>query len=146
MPGFYAVRGMRDFALSPTQSRMALVYTSGSGTATIVVAATDLELAEGTTTAGEPGMEPGGFALSAPRPNPTEGRTMLTLSVAQAQRVSAAAYDALGRRVAVLFDGPIGADASQPLEFYSAGHPTGVYAIRVAGETFMATHRVVVAR
>jgi WD40 repeat protein len=146
MPGFYAVRGMRDFALSPAQNRMAFVYTSGTHTTTIVVAATDLDLAGGTTTAGEPGMEPGGFALSAARPNPTGGRASLTLTLTRAQRVSAVAYDPLGRRIADLFEGEVGAGSPLSLAFDGAGRTAGTYVIRVTGETFTAARRVIVAR
>src|SRR5690606_8666247 len=48
---------------------------------------------------------PEGFALSEAHPNPSEGRTRLTLDLAAGQHVTVAVYDALGRRVAVLLDG-----------------------------------------
>ena len=85
-------------------------------------------------------------ALTRPAPNPFAGSTRLTLTVARPQHVAAHAYDLLGRRVSVLFDGALEANAPETLTFDGANLPAGVYLIRVQGETFTRTERAVLAR
>ncbi|MDX1419758.1 MAG: hypothetical protein R3181_07305 [Rubricoccaceae bacterium] len=75
-------------------------------------------------------------ALSAPAPNPTTGRSALTLSVAEAQHVAVSVLDALGREVARLHDGPLGPGREHRLLFDGSGLPAGVYAVRAVGEAF----------
>ena len=95
--------------------------------------------------------EPDGVAvpevgsLSAAYPNPFRGATRLTLAVPSGQRVEVALYDVLGRRVAVLHDGPLTAGAHQ-IVVEAQGLPSGVYVVRVEGETFTAGHRVTIVR
>ncbi len=84
-------------------------------------------------------------ALSFVRPNPTAGDASLTLTADQPQAVRVTLHDALGREVAVLFDGVTTGEA-QTLRVATAGLPTGVYVVRAAGETFNALRRVVVTR
>ncbi len=101
----------------------------------------------GITTAGAPGPLPSsGFSLSAPAPNPTTSESRMTLTVADAQHVTAEAFDALGRRVAVVHDGAVAAGASAHLVFQGAALPAGPYVLRVVGETFSTTTRLTVAR
>jgi hypothetical protein len=101
----------------------------------------------GIATAGQAGPLPAsGFSLSAPAPNPTGTESRLTLTVAEAQHVRAEAFDALGRRVAVLFDGPVGAAAQTTMVFEAAALPAGPYVLRVVGESFSTTARLTVAR
>ena len=101
----------------------------------------------GITTAGEGGPLPTeGFALTAPAPNPTASESRMTLTVAEAQHVRAEAFDALGRRVAVVHDGAVAAGASANLVFHGATLPAGPYVLRVVGETFTAITRLTVAR
>ena len=51
----------------------------------------------------------GGVSLSASAPSPFREAARLTLTLPQAQPVRVALYDALGREVAVLHDGPLDA-------------------------------------
>jgi hypothetical protein len=88
---------------------------------------------------------PGGFALSEVSPNPFTGRTQLTVEVAEAQAVTVEVYDALGRRVATLHDGPMEAGA-HALGFDGSSLPAGVYVVRATGETFSATRRATLVR
>ncbi|MEM8602166.1 MAG: choice-of-anchor B family protein, partial [Bacteroidota bacterium] len=81
--------------------------------------------------------------LQAAFPNPTSGRTTLTLTLDQAQEVSVVVYDALGRRVATLFEGALGAEAARSLVFDGSGRPAGLYVVRAVGETFSETQRIV---
>lgn len=84
-------------------------------------------------------------ALSFVRPNPTAGDASLTLTADQPQAVRVTLHDALGREVAVLFDGATTGEA-QTIRVATAGLPTGVYVVRATGETFNALRRVVVTR
>ena len=88
----------------------------------------------------------GGFALSAPYPNPAQRAASLTLTVDSAQPITATLYDALGRRVAVLLHREVSAAAPVRLGVPLADLPVGAYLVRVEGETFTATRRVLVVR
>ncbi|MDX1420963.1 MAG: T9SS type A sorting domain-containing protein [Rubricoccaceae bacterium] len=81
----------------------------------------------------------GTHVLSAPRPNPTEGRTTFGLEVANPQHVSVAVHDALGRRVATLHEGALAEGTPHRLVFDGTDLPAGVYAVRVLGEDFTET-------
>jgi hypothetical protein len=94
--------------------------------------------------AGAPG--PDEAYLSAPRPNPTTGRARLSLVAGAAQRVRADVFDALGRRVATVFDGTLAAGEARELIVDTAHLSPGTYAVRVVGETFSETRRVTVVR
>lgn len=82
-------------------------------------------------------------ALSKAYPNPTSGRVQVDLSVVTAQHVRVAVYDALGRQVAVVLDGPV-SPGTQALTVDAGALPTGMYFIRAAGESFSSTQRVTV--
>jgi endonuclease I len=86
-----------------------------------------------------------GFALSSAFPNPFASTTTLTLRVAAPQAVRVEAFDVLGRRVAVLHNGLVGAEPL-PLTFDAAGLPSGLYVVRATGETFRVTRRLTLAR
>jgi photosystem II stability/assembly factor-like uncharacterized protein len=86
--------------------------------------------------ANEPATPTPGYTLSAAWPNPMTDRTALALSVERAQHVTAEVVDVLGRRVALLFDGPAAAGAAQTLTFERGGLAGGHYLVRVRGETF----------
>jgi hypothetical protein len=89
----------------------------------------------------------GPYALAA-YPNPLRAGTNATidLTAREAQRVEVALYDVLGRRVAVLFDGEVGASETERLTLSGRGLASGVYVVRVVGERFTATRRVTVVR
>lgn len=86
-----------------------------------------------------------GLALSAPAPSPTAGSAVVALTLGEAQSVRAAVYDALGRRVAVLHDGPLAA-GTHDLALDASRLPPGVYAVRASGASLAATVRLTVAR
>ena len=89
----------------------------------------------------------GGAAhVTTARPNPFGARTAFAVTVARGGRVTAEAFDLLGRRVATLFDGDVAPGAPQPLAFDGADLPAGVYVLRVRGEAFAHTQRVVLTR
>ena len=98
---------------------------------------------EGTETVHEPttvrvGMqEP--YQLSAPYPNPG-AHTRFDLAVQEAQHVTASVYNVLGQRVATLHEGPLAAESQMTLEVPPSSLSSGVYFLRIGGETFT-THR-----
>ena len=89
---------------------------------------------------------PSGYALSDPAPNPAASGARLTLRVERAQHVRAEVLDLAGRRVADVFDGPAAPGADLVLEVSGAGLPSGVYLVRVSGETFRTARRLVLTR
>lgn len=98
-------------------------------------------------TAGEPDA-PGAdaaLALSAPAPNPTGGWTRLSLALREAGPVTVEAFDVLGRRVAVLHDGPAPAGAL-PITLDAAALPAGAYVVRATGAGGAASRLVTVVR
>ncbi len=80
-------------------------------------------------------------ALSAAHPNPFRGTATVTLSLPSPQRVEVALFDVLGRRVAVLHEGPLAA-GSHALTLDGAGLPSGVYVVRAEGGGFTVARRV----
>jgi len=88
----------------------------------------------------------GGVALSSAYPNPFVSKTAFTLRVDVPQTVRVEAFDVLGRRVAVLHDGPVPSDIPLRLTFDAATLPAGLYVVRATGETVSATRRITLSR
>jgi len=115
---------------------------SGEVVATGATALGEFVLASSDPVANEPGAEaPSVFALSPARPNPFGDATAVTLTTTEAQPVRVEAFDALGRRVAVLHDGVLTA-GPHTLRFDAAGLPDGVYLVRARGAHATALQRV----
>jgi hypothetical protein len=91
-------------------------------------------------------VSPRTHALSAPRPNPSSGRTELTLEVVDAQHVRVEVLDALSRRVATLHDGVLSAGVGHRLVLDGSVLPAGVYAVRAVGEHFTDVRTVTLTR
>lgn len=87
----------------------------------------------------------GGPRLQAPRPNPATGTARLVLSLSQPERVVATVYDALGRSVQTLLDG-VSVNGNVTLTVGADRLAPGLYVVRVVGETFAESARLVVAR
>jgi len=88
---------------------------------------------------------PSGLRLALSGPNPFTDATRLTLRLAGPAHVRAEAFDALGRRVAVLYEGDrIGGDLSLLLP--GAALAPGVYTVRVVTGDTVLTRRLVRAR
>ena len=96
------------------------------------------------TTAIEPGPDglPGTHNLSAVYPNPFNPRARFTLEVAEQQDVNIAVFDALGRQVALLHDGTLGAGTIHEFRIDGANLPSGVYVVRAIGEHFTDVRQV----
>ena len=67
--------------------------------------------------------------LAAPYPNPSAGRVTVPITVAATSDVRVSVYDALGREVAVLTDGPLG-EGRHPLILDASPLPAGLYVVR----------------
>ena len=89
---------------------------------------------------------PEGFVLSAAYPNPFNPQTQFTLTVGRRQQVTVIVYDALGRRVRTLHDGALAANTVHAFAFDAEDLPSGLYVIRVSGETFATTRRAVLVK
>ena len=94
---------------------------------------------------GDDGSSVAAFALGAAYPNPGSGRVTVPLTLAEASTVSVAVYDVLGRRVAVLADGPLAAGQHR-LRFEADGLPSGLYVVRAEAEGASATQSLVLTR
>lgn len=79
-----------------------------------------------------------GEGLVAVFPNPSASRATVTLEVAETRAVRVELLDALGRRVAVLADGPL-APGPHAIEVDTAGLPAGVYMVRLGGQAIPLT-------
>ena len=82
--------------------------------------------------------------LSAVAPNPATETAAFTLRSGSTEAVTVAVYDALGRRVALLHDGPVGADQAFTVDVSRL--PAGVYVVRASGSAVQLTRRFTVVR
>ena len=84
--------------------------------------------------------------VQAAGPNPFSRGTSVRFRVAAPQDVRVHLYDALGRRVRTLFDGPLDADVYETVEVSGADLPPGTYVVRVEGTLAAGSARIVLAR
>ena len=107
--------------------------------------------AEGALTAQAGALEavPTAYALEAAYPNPFNPTTEIRFALPEAADVRLTVYDALGREVARLVDGPVGA-GHQHATFDAGGLPSGLYLYRLeakgAAEAFAKTGRMVLVK
>ena len=96
------------------------------------------------STAGEDALAAAGEGLSAVSPNPATGTARFTLGAASAEPVSVAVYDALGRRVALVHDGPVASGEAFTVDVSRL--PAGVYVVRASGASGQSAQRFTVVR
>lgn len=85
-------------------------------------------------------------ALAPAFPNPFRSQARLELALAEARaHVAVEAFDVLGRRVAVLHDGPLAA-GRHALALDAARWPAGVYLVRASGDGLDLAQRVTLLR
>lgn len=106
---------------------------------TLIVRAFDMD---GGVVATEPA--PTTVALSV-SPNPTAGAAAIRVRLPEAQAVRVDVFDALGRRVARLHDGPLGA-GDHALRVDAGRLPPGVYAVRASGTGWTEVRQLTVVR
>ena len=92
--------------------------------------------------ASEDGPGADGFGIGAVFPNPSASGATVSFAAVGVARVEL--YDALGRRLAVLHDGPAGPEAQATVD--AGALPPGVYVVRLTADGQSASRRVVVAR
>jgi hypothetical protein len=82
------------------------------------------------------------FVLTGAYPNPFNPETRFSLAVRKSQPVRVDVFDALGRHVVNLYDGPM--VANQAVEFTLEGQslPGGLYIYRATGRDFAASRKV----
>ena len=86
------------------------------------------------------------YAVEAPYPNPATQTATLPVTVRDAQRVTVAVYDLLGRRVQVVRDRPVQAQRTNRISLPVRDLASGSYFVRVRGEAFSVTRRLTVVR
>ena len=86
------------------------------------------------------------FALSPVRPNPVAGYGELSLSVRDAQSVQVALYNVLGQRVTTLLDETLDPQSTKRLSVDTRTLSSGIYFVRVVGESFQTTRKITVVR
>ncbi|HYE95398.1 MAG TPA: PQQ-dependent sugar dehydrogenase [Rubricoccaceae bacterium] len=89
-----------------------------------------------------PGL-PGNAALRLAGPNPFAEQTTLTFTPEQSGPARVAAYDGLGREVAVLFEGTAVAGVQHRLEVDGRALAVGVYVVRMESEAGASYQRIV---
>lgn len=95
--------------------------------------------------AGE-GLPSAGGLTAVVSPNPAVFGTTVRIRASEAQAVRVEVFDALGRRVAVLFDGDVAAGSDRTVPLPGGALPPGVYVVRVAGASEQVSRRVVLQR
>lgn len=83
-----------------------------------------------TPTANESAAAPATFSLSAIYPNPLRSSATVSLEVSEALEIHVAVYDVLGRKVAVLVEGAVGA-GSHEVALEAGALPAGTYVLRM---------------
>ncbi len=86
------------------------------------------------------------FLLSQAYPNPFNPTTTFDVAVREAQTVRVAVFDEAGRLVTEIFRGSMAANQVESLTFDASGRASGVYQIRVTGETFVTSRSVVLVK
>lgn len=133
----------RAVALSERFSLAGAPFAGDADALTGAVYAFDLSNVVSAESGGLVGV--GGIRLNTPYPNPSWGVASVELTMEEAADASVAVFDVLGRRVAVLHDGPLGAGAHR-LRLDAAVLPAGVYVVRATAGNERTTRKLVVAR
>lgn len=80
------------------------------------------------------------------QPHPVTQSSMMEMTVNESQHVRVTLFDVLGRRVGQLHDGIVRGNTPLALELDGSGLAAGTYLVRITGERFARTERVVIAR
>lgn len=89
---------------------------------------------------------PAGTTLVGPSPNPFQRATNLALTMATPEPVRVAVYDVRGREITVLHEGLLPAGQPVSLTWAPPAARSGVYVVRIQGETFRAVRKLVLVR
>lgn len=88
---------------------------------------------------------PGGAIVSS-SPNPTEGQSFVTFTVAEQTEATLEVYDMSGRKVAEVFNGFAEPSSEYRFEFDGSNLPNGVYIYRLTTDTEVKTEKFMIAR
>jgi photosystem II stability/assembly factor-like uncharacterized protein len=88
----------------------------------------------------------GAFELIGAAPNPFRTSTRFRLTLRETQDVRAAVYNAIGQHVRTVFDGEVRANDPVDLQLTASGLSSGVYFLRVEGDSFTTTRRATLVR
>lgn len=96
------------------------------------------------TTASEAGAQPQAATLAPVYPNPFADRASVSVELDAAQRVSVEVFNVLGQRVATLFSGTL--QGARTFMLDGATLENGLYVVRLQGEDFVQSRKVVLSR
>jgi hypothetical protein len=87
-----------------------------------------------------------GVQVSKVYPNPVSSRGRLEITLSDPQDVTVKLYDALGRYVTTIHEGPLAGKSTHQMEVSAGGLANGTYFLRIRGEGTQATRRLVVVK
>ena len=131
-----AIVGAPFEALSAGEPPQGLVY---------LYTQTALRAAVGNPVTGEPVAPGPALALGVARPHPVSGRGEMQVTLGEAGTARLGLYDALGRRVGLLADGPFAA-GTHTVPVDASRLAPGVYVVRLEAAGRVTTRRLVVTR
>ncbi len=82
------------------------------------------------------------FVMNAAYPNPFNPQATFEFAVQDAQQVSASLYNMVGQRVAELFNGVVEANSLKQVSIDGGALPSGIYIVRLNGQTFESTQTI----
>ena len=85
---------------------------------------------------------PGSFVMNPAYPNPFNPQTTITFAVSGKQSVTMTLYNMLGQKVSTLYQGVVEANALQTVQVDGSGLSSGVYLVRLQGESFVGSQRI----
>ncbi|MEL6614264.1 MAG: M36 family metallopeptidase, partial [Bacteroidota bacterium] len=132
-------------AYAPATSETATLEIRSNDPRGVITMEVTMNVLPGVSTDGELDFD-GPYALGEVAPNPVGRSATVPFAVREAQTVTAEVLDLLGRRVALLHDGPVSAMTRQALTLDAAPLASGAYVLVVRGETFTASRRLTIAR
>jgi hypothetical protein len=86
------------------------------------------------------------YAVTSPSPHPVRRQTSIDLTVREAQSITVEVYDLLGRRVAVPFEEKVQGQQTRNIRLDAVGFSSGVYFLRIRGDSFATTERMTVVK
>jgi len=86
------------------------------------------------------------YKVSPVRPNPVTNRGRIDVQVREQQQVTATLYNILGQQVRTVHDGPLAANARHTLTVNASSLASGIYFLRVDGESFQTTRKITLAQ
>lgn len=85
---------------------------------------------------------PSGYILESAYPNPFNPSATIGFAVVRTQDVELGLYNALGRKVRTLYAGRVQGQTRFEAQVTGEGLPSGLYLVRLVGESFSTTRRV----